>query len=97
MSTDPNLTIAILQGYLRAIFHFPLPGGEKVDDLVCREDNKLYWAISAAVGESKEALDRIQKDIRDRHGKTLDKLKDMKDAPPPVTPAPHPTDKAGAK
>jgi hypothetical protein len=47
---SPELTAAILLGFLRAVFYFRMPIGERVDDLICREDNKLYWAISAALG-----------------------------------------------
>ncbi len=56
-----TLNEIILVGYLRAVFHFPLGGGrlDSVADLVCQDDNKLYWAVSAAIGESKEALDKL--------------------------------------
>lgn len=47
---SPEMTAAILLGFLRAVFYFRLPLGERFDDLICREDNKLYWAVSAALG-----------------------------------------------
>lgn len=76
-TVDPQMTIAILQGYLRAVFHFPV-GNERVDDLICREDNKLYWVVAAVIGESKEALEKIEALRKETQGSG--------EAPPP----PHP-------
>jgi hypothetical protein len=40
-----------MEDRLRKVFYFRLPGiGERVDDVICREDNALYWAVSAALG-----------------------------------------------
>lgn len=72
-TTDPALTIAILQGYLRAVLALEIPKRGKVKDLLLRHDEKLCVGVVGMVGEEEELV-ALFKDIRDRHGKTLDKL-----------------------
>lgn len=53
---DPKLTIAILQGYLRAAMEIQVPvsmepGSQRFSDYLREEDYKLHDAIMAAVGK----------------------------------------------
>ncbi len=75
-TTDPQLTIAILESYLRAVYTLPLPGGGTVADLLLKDDEKLFVGVAGAVGDASAMgkIEAVWKDIRDRHGKSLDKL-----------------------
>jgi hypothetical protein len=46
----PELTIKILQGYLRALFNQTLPSGGTMADFLEKEDHKLHFAIRSAMG-----------------------------------------------
>ncbi len=41
---------------LRQVFYHRLPIGERVDDVICRDANDLYWKVSALLGGPEGAL-----------------------------------------
>lgn len=47
-TTSPEMSIGILQAYLKAVAVFPVAAGKTVADLLKEQDHKLWFALKTA-------------------------------------------------